>query len=79
MIERVKKATKVVDFKNTPPLRPGDCIEILPGNDVNWQFVGMHGKLMEYFADVNKWGLELETGEPVLCYAANLKRVPQRK
>mmetsp|Transcript_29511 Transcript_29511/g.62634 ORF Transcript_29511/g.62634 Transcript_29511/m.62634 type:complete len:129 (-) Transcript_29511:38-424(-) len=71
---RMMQADDPVNHVNTPPLRAGDYVEVLPGNSVKWATVGKHATLMEYFGDDDKWGIDL-TGIPSLVKAGNLKRI----
>ena len=64
-----------VNYVNNPRLKVGNRVEVLPGNGLRWDWVGQHGKLMEYFRDRNRWGVALEeSGEQGLIMAGNLKR-----
>jgi len=90
LVSRIQSVGKRVYTPNSPPLREGDYIEIVPGNDIKWALVGERGTIVDYFEDENKWGIEMDNdGEfgPSLVFAGNLRRVrsgdegfaPQRK
>ena len=70
-------ADRNVRVHNDPPLRPGDYVEVVPGNSVMWESVGQVGELLEYFPADGKWGIDLYP-QPALIMEGNLKRVPQK-
>mmetsp|Transcript_27057 Transcript_27057/g.65659 ORF Transcript_27057/g.65659 Transcript_27057/m.65659 type:complete len:215 (-) Transcript_27057:92-736(-) len=74
-MQRRQALDEDVNYRNRPPLKEGDTIEVLAGNCVKWTSVGQKGRLGEYFADMGKWGVDLEDGQSVLIKAGNLKRV----
>ena len=75
VVTRIQQMDAEVNYVNNPRLRVGNRVEVLPGNGLRWDWVGQHGKLMEYFRDRNRWGVALEeSGEQGLIMAGNLKR-----
>ena len=74
---RIVMADRSVRVHNDPPLRPGDYVEVVPGNSVMWESVGQVGELLEYFPADGKWGIDLYP-QPALIMEGNLKRVPQK-
>ena len=74
--QRIMKADAPVSYVNEPPLSEGDRVEVLPGNSVKWEMVGQKGRIMDYFEDEDKWGIDIEGGQPSLVMAGNLKRIP---
>lgn len=77
LVLRIQDVSKTVNYINTPPLRSGDYIEIIPRNSIKWGLVGQRGKIVDYFGDENKWGIEMDSPAlgPSLVYAGNLKRI----
>lgn len=77
LVQRMQQVSKTVHYINSPPLKSGDYIEIIPGNNIKWGLVGQRGTIMDYFGDENKWGIEMDshTLGPSLVYAGNLKRI----
>ena len=75
LMERREALDEDINYKNRPPLKKGDVIEVLAGNCVKWTSVGQKGTLEEHFPQMGKWGVDLEDGQTVLINAGNLKRV----
>ena len=77
LIDRMQLVGKSVYMRNVPKLQRGDYVEILAGNGIKWQLVGERGTIVDYFADEDKWGLEMDKREigPSLVFAGNLKRL----
>ena len=73
--DRMKACSKRVIVKNNPPLKEGDFVEVVVGNEVRWQWVGQKGILRDYFKRDKKWGIEFQNGDCVLIMADNLKRI----
>jgi hypothetical protein len=80
LIHRMQLVGKSVYTRNVPKLQRGDYVEILPGNGIKWQLVGEKGFIIDYFADEDKWGMEMDDQKigPSLVFAGNLKRVFER-
>ena len=77
LIHRMQLVGKSVYTRNVPKLQRGDYVEILAGNGIKWQLVGERGTIVDYFADEDKWGMEMDKREigPSLVFAGNLKRL----
>ena len=69
--QRIMKADAPVTYINEPPL----SVEVLPGDSVKWEMVGQRGRIMDYFEYDDKWGIDIEGGQPSLVMAGNLKRI----
>ena len=80
LIDRMQLVGKSIYIRNVPKLQRGDYVEILPGNGIKWQLVGEKGFIIDYFADEDKWGMEMDDQKigPSLVFAGNLKRVFER-
>ena len=77
LVSRMELVGKPMKFPNSPPLRAGDYIEIVPGNDIKWGLVGQRGTIVDYYGDDDKWGIEMDSPAfgPSLVHAGNLKRI----
>ena len=80
LIDRMQLVGKSIYIRNVPKLQRGDYVEILAGNGIKWQLVGEKGFIIDYFADEDKWGMEMDDQKigPSLVFAGNLKRVFER-
>ena len=70
-----QKAHWKVHKKACRALRVGDTVEVVSGNNIKQSVVGSRGVLAQYFEDDGKWGIEMDSGEPVLISKMNLRRV----
>jgi hypothetical protein len=72
-----EEGAKVSLSKSQRKLRPGDRVQILPGNHVKREVVGQTAVLVEYFRSSQKWGMECDQSHmaPAMILAANLKLI----
>jgi hypothetical protein len=72
---RMVAVGRPVQIQNDPPLKAGDYIEVVAGNDVKWETVGQRGIIVEFSRRDKKWGIEFDEDCPGLVLQGNLRRI----
>ena len=49
-----------VKMVNRPPLKIGDCVQVVAGNNIKFETVGQRGILSEYFPAGREWGVDFD-------------------